>query len=119
METAVKTIWVKGEDIHMLDDIIAQEGWSPISESAIAQVAIDEKGIAGFHILQVKSHPEPLFVRPDLRGTSLAVELATNMKAFLDTMGITNFIVVADDPAMARLCEKFGMRLVTSPVYVK
>ncbi len=118
MTSTVKLLWLHGDDVHMLDDIIAHEGWTPLDANAVALTAIDDNGVAGFHVLHLVPIPT-LWVRPDLRGTSLAVDLATDMEKFLTDTNSKGFIVIADSPVSAKMCEKFGMRLVTSPVYIR
>lgn len=110
--------WIHGEDVHLLDDIVAANGWTPLNSSSLALVAMDDDGIAGFHVLRLVPIPT-LWVRPDLRGSRLALELAEDMEKFLTDTNSKGFIVIADDPASAKICEKFGMRRITSPVYIR
>lgn len=111
--------YITGDELVLIDGIVEAEGWTPLPSTALALVAFDEKGMAGFHILQMRPHAEPLWIRPDLRGTKLCVELATEMKQFLDQTNTQGYIVIADTIEAAKLCESFGMKRITSPVYIK
>ena len=46
-------------------------------------------------------------------------KLASVMYEFLDTMNARDFMAVANSPVTARICERFGMKPVTVPVYAK
>ena len=109
--------WLSGEDLEVINPIIEERGWTPPPKSALVLACFDEQGLAGFHVLRLVPHAEPLWVRKDLRGTGLATELAAEMHNFLVETGTHGFMVIADDPAAAQLCERFGMVKVTSPVY--
>lgn len=111
--------WIYGNDLAILDSVVAEKGWTPIPKSSMALIAVDKDGLAGFHVLRVVSHPEPLWVRFDKRGTGLAAELADGMSKFLEETGTEGFMCVADSPEAVKLCESLGMRLVTNPVYIK
>lgn len=111
--------WIQGEDIKILNDIVESQGWSPIPSTSIAFVAFDDEGLAGFHILQMRPHPEPLYVRPDLEGSGLSADLAGAMAQFLKDTNTNGFICIADTPEAEKLCKKFGMQKVSSPVYVR
>lgn len=111
--------WITGTHLGILDGIIKEQGWTPIPLNSMALVKIDERGIAAFHILQMKAHPEPLYVREDMRGTGLAADVAQEMANFLEATGTNSFICIADKPEVAKLCESLGMRRIDSPVYVK
>lgn len=114
------TKWIQGQElISLLSSIIEQQKWSPLPDSAMGIVAFDENGVAGFHILQLRPHPEPLWVRPDMEGTGLSGDLAGAMAQFLHDTNTGGFICVADTPEAEKLCKSFGMTKVTSPVYVK
>ena len=110
--------WLHGDDLKDLESVVHERGWTPIPSSSVALAIFDNKGLAGFHVLQMVPHPEPLWVREDLRSTGLAKELASSMYKFIEETNTTGFMVVADDPVAAKLCELFGMKLVTSPVYM-
>jgi len=109
--------WLKGEDLGVLAPIIEQEGWTPLPSSAMALAAFDENGLAGFHVLRLHPHAEPLWVRPDLRVGQVAFKLAAEMFNFLQETK-SPVMVIADSPVVAKMCEKFGMRKVDSPVYI-
>lgn len=111
--------WLKGSNIHIVDPIIEAQGWTPLPDSTILLIAFDEKGIAGFHALRMVPHPEPLYVREDLRDGELSSELAADMSKFLDDTGTNGIMVVAENAAAEDLCKSLGMKKLTSPVYVR
>lgn len=45
-------------------------------------------------------------------------ELASRMHTFLDEAEARGYMVVADNPVTQRLCERYGMSKIVSPVYV-
>lgn len=112
--------WVTGDKAVFLNPTIQALGWTPITEASVARIAFDEKGeLAGFYILQPRPHAEPMWVRPDLRGSSLAHDLAGDMEDFLESTNVQGFMCIAETPEAIRLCEKFGMKRVTHPVYMR
>ncbi len=113
--------WITGGDqLQCLRQVIQDQGWTPIPDSAVAYVAFDEAGkVAGFHILQLKPHAEPLYVRPDMEGTGLSGDLAGAMAQFLHDTQTDSFMAIADTPEAEKLCKSFGMTKVDSPVYIK
>lgn len=115
----LKTVWLSGEQIAGLAAIVAEQGWTPIPSKAVVLAAFDEEGLAGFHVLQMRAHVEPLYVRPSLRGTGLAMQLSGEMKQFLEDTGTGSYIVIADSPVAVRLCDMHGMKRIPSPVYIK
>jgi len=115
----MKKVWLLGEDILVLNDVIEREGWTQVNTSNVAVAAVDRDGIAGFHILRTMPHPEPLWIRPDKRNTGLAEELANDMYNFLKDTNTPSYMVVADTPEAVKLCEHFGMKRIESPVYLK
>lgn len=110
--------WIKGDELDQLSPIFLQEGWSPLPKSAMAILAFDGEGIAGFHVLRPHPFAGPAWVRPDKRGGPLAVILAKHVNELIEDSG-SPVIVVADNPVVAKMCELFGMRRVESPVYIR
>jgi hypothetical protein len=115
----MQTVFLTGDDLKILSPIFEEKGWSPLPISSVAIVMMDDKGVAGFHALQVVAHPEPLWVRPDMEGTGLAADLAGEMNDFLDSTNTNRIMCIADSPHAAKLCESLGMKLVSSPVYIR
>jgi len=116
--TSIDHYYLTGDEALILNPIIEQEGWTPINRDSIAIVAKDEDGIAGFFILRSIPHAEPMWIRPDLRKTSLAMSLASGMEQFLKETSTHGVVVIADNPVVQRMCESFGMRRVDSPVFI-
>lgn len=119
LETITYT-WIDGGALIALEPILAANGWTSLNgKTARALVAHDGTKLAGFHILQMLPHAEPLYVAPEYRGTGVALELAARMDVFLEDISCRAFMVVADTPEAVHLCEAHGMKLITSPVYLK
>ena len=112
--------WLQGEELEVLQPIVEKRGWTPLHPAAVARVAFDSEGlVCGFHVLQLRPHPEPLWVREDMRGTGLAGDLAGDMHHFLEETLTAGFMCIADSPEAEKLCKSFGMKKVEKPVYVK
>jgi hypothetical protein len=71
-----------------------------------------------FHVFQFLPYCGPMFVPTSMRGTGVAEKLANDMVNFLTDIHARGWVVVADSPHSAKLCEARGMDKVESPVYV-
>lgn len=113
--------WLTGpEACEWLNDTILARGWAELNpNTAMALCAFDGPKIVGFYVIQLFPHAEPMFVAPEFRGTGLADELADQMQKYLQEVRVRGCMIVADNPVVARMCEKRGMKRVTSPVYLR
>ena len=117
-------LWVMaGQDaspyLPQIDAAIQRMGWTPLNgKTSNVLVALDGEKVVGFHVPQLFPHAEPLFVDPGWQGTGLANELSGRMLDFLMSVNARGFMVIADSPHAEKLCQKFGMKRVTSPVYI-
>ena len=115
--------WIEGRTeskfVEKVNEILLNRGWTPLN-GATARIlcAFEDGALAGFHVLQLVPHCEPLWVEASYRGTGLAEELADRMLDFMREMNARGFMVIADTPEAQKLCEERGMKKVTSPVYM-
>lgn len=79
-------------------------------------VAEDEGEIVGFAFAQYILHPEPIYVMPRYRGTSVARELA---EAVRDKIGSRPCVAVAQNPFAEQLCRDMGMVEVPGKIFVQ
>src|SRR5208283_1618022 len=109
------------EDWARIDSILELRGAPPLNRPTTRiLVAEDESGkLGGFICMCLLPHIEPMWIAPSERGTGLAEELTNQMDKFLREVQVIGFFVVADNPFVVRLCEKFGMERIESPVYRK
>lgn len=117
--------WIDGfnatdAEWNRIEDLLASRGWSSLTRSTSRiLVAEDDDGeLMGFLVLQLYPHTEPLWVRPSARGTDVAAELSNRMVDFLIEIKARGWMVIADSPFAAKLCEERGMRKLEKPVYV-
>jgi len=115
--------WVEGrdcsqEDWDRIELILAARGWMSLSRQLTRVRLAEEDGkILGLFVFQMVPYAGPLWVSPSQRGLGLAEALAKEMLDFLVQAEARGWIVVADNPHSAKLCEDFGMRRVEVPVY--
>ena len=112
--------WLDGDDVKQLDGIFSENGW-PLLNPLLARalVARDDAGeIVGCFVLQLVSHAEPLFVKPELRGQGIAEELADRMQAFLAEMKAHSVFVIPGSQFAEQLCFNHGLKKLDKPVYV-
>ena len=111
--------WVEGEELRLIEPVLKARGWASMNgKTCRALCAFENGALVGFHVLQLFPHAEPIWVDKAHRGSGIAEDLADKMMEFLAEMNTRGFMVVADSPAAVQLCEKHGMRKVSSPVYV-
>lgn len=115
--------WVDGptasdEDWNKIEGVLALRGWMSLNRNT-TRILVAEKGdTMAFHVFQFVPYCGPLFVPPSMRGTGVAEELADKMMEFLADIQIRGWIVTAESPFAAKLCEDRGMTKVEQPVYV-
>jgi len=102
-----------------IDELCAARGWMSLNRQ-LTRILVAKRGeeIAGFIVLQLVPHTEPLYVAPSERGTDLAASLADQMVEFLLSVKARGWMVVADNPHAKKLCEDRGMTKVKSPVFI-
>jgi hypothetical protein len=117
--------WIDGptatdKEWGRFEDILVARGWMSLNRpTSRVLVAEDEHGaLAGFFVMQLVPHTEPLWVRPSRRGSEVAETLANMMAEFMMSMQARGWMLVADNPIVAKMSEARGMTKVESPVYV-
>jgi len=117
--------WVDGptatdEDWDKLDAILAARGWMSLNRPTTRiLLAEDEHGaMLGFFVMQLVPHTEPLWVLPSRRASGIAEELADRMLTFMLEIQARGWMLVADNPVVAKMAEARGMVKEESPVYV-
>lgn len=112
--------WLEGDELEILEPILAARGWTSLNGKVARAIgAFDETGkLVGFQVLQLFPMVGPLYVEPLSRGTGIASELTERMRTFLVNAQARGWMVIADAPFTAQLCEAHGMRKVESPVYL-
>lgn len=112
------TDWVSGSDVHMLDDIIAKEGWTPLNPDLSYAYVVKEDGeIIGFTILQMIAHCGPQYVNPINRGNGITEDMARAVIEKARDVGLKGFMVIADSPYTSKLCDEFGLEKINNPTY--
>jgi hypothetical protein len=116
--------WIDGAtasdaDWDRIEGILATRGWMSLNRPTTRiRVAEDDDGtLVGFYVLQMVPHAEPLWVAPSERSSGLADALADDMLRFLVDVRARGWMIVADNPVAARMCEARGMRKIKAPVY--
>ena len=116
--------WIEGrEAAEELDGILSVRGWAPLNPSSSpvitrARVAYDPAGaIAGFFVLQLFPFLGPVWIAPD-SPPELLTRLILDMREFLRDSRARGWLIIAEDPRVAALCESTGMTLVRHPVYL-
>jgi hypothetical protein len=116
--------WMDGplstnEDWVRLDNLLEKRGWSPLNRE-MSRILIAERdgNIIGFSVLQMLPFAGPLFVERNHRGSGIADKLAADTINYLVDCNARGWFVIADSPHVPKLCERFGMEKVQSPVYI-
>jgi hypothetical protein len=107
------------EEWQQVDAILARMGWMSLNRSTSRILVAETDGrIEGFSCVQLFPGVGPLYVRPKVRGSGVAEELADRTINFLVEVQARGWIVVADSPFTEKLCQERNMERIESPVYV-
>ena len=115
--------WIDGRDLTesewlKIDQILAAHGWSSLNrDTTLMELVEDGNGIVGFIVLQLHPLVGPEYVRPSVRGSGLAAELADDAVVKLTEMQARGWLVVAESDHAAKLCRERGMTRVMEPVF--
>lgn len=108
--------WIDGDELVILEPVLEKMGAASLNhKTARALCAFQGAEMVGFFVMQLFPHVEPLWVRPQSRGMGVAQSLASQMANYMSHS--RGFICIADNPFSEKMCQDFGMKLVTSPVY--
>lgn len=109
------------ELIDAVSSIIEENGWTPLNSNTPlhGECAYDGDKLVGFNIFQLFPLVGPMWVDEDYRGSGVPESLALRTIKFMDDVQARGYLVIADNPFTAKLCERYGMKRVESPVYMK
>ncbi len=113
--------WLEGDDLLVLDPILIAKEWASLNKVlSRALVAYDENNhIIGFEVFECLPHVGPLWVDPEWRGSGITEEMTEQMMQFLRANSVRGFMLVAESVFASKLAEKYNMRKLDDPVYVK
>ena len=74
--------------------------------------------LLGFFVLQLIAHTEPLFVVPSRRASGIAEGLADHMLEFMQEAKARGWMLVTDNPLVAKMSEARGMVPIQSSMKV-
>lgn len=118
------TRWLSGgEIVEHVNPVLAARGWAELNlDTCRVLGAFDEEGeghLVEFFVVQLFPLLGPLLrVDNEKRDAGETTrELATLMYDYLIAEEARGFIAVVDSPVTKRLCERFGMTPLESPVY--
>lgn len=115
--------WIDGptasqEEWDRIDDILAARGWMSLNRQ-LSRIRVAEQNgkLVGFFVFQCVPHTEPMWIIPSMRGTDVANKLADDMLNWLTEVRARGWMLVADNPVVAKMAEDRNMVKVESPVY--
>lgn len=119
----VRYRWIDGptateEEWQRIDDVLANRGWASLNRQTTRILVAERGNEFAFHIFQLVPYCGPLYLPRSMRGTGIAEELADQMMAFLVENNARGWLVTAESPHAAKLCENRGMMRVPYPTYV-
>lgn len=119
----MKVRWLApGEVLEHVNPVLAARGWAELNLDTCRVLAAfdEEKGhIVEFFVLQLFPLLGPL-LRTDNEKRDAGEttrELVKQMEEYLEAEQARGYLAIADSPVTVRLCERFGMTKMESPVY--
>ena len=117
--------WLEGDEIvNLVNPVMVARGWAALNvneDQPTCRVlgAFDEERLVEVFAFQLYPVLGPLLkIDPDFQDSGkCARELADRMRAFMNEVKARGCLAVADSPVTTRLCERFGMTPIGSPVY--
>jgi hypothetical protein len=115
-------------EVDLLQPLFEKIGWADaMPDPAYSKIIVAEAGkgknvlILGFSVVQFLCHVEPMWIRPDTRGTGLAEALSHATVEYVERESkVKRYVCVAKPGSFsARLAESVGMRPIPGQVYVK
>lgn len=101
-----------------VDLILESQGWMSLNrQTSRVYLAEEDDQIVGISCLQFMPFAGPLWIKKQIRGTGIADKMAADTIGWLGA-NTRGWFVVVDSPHVPELCERYGMRKVTSPVYI-
>lgn len=116
--------WLTNEEVlEIVNPELRKHGWAELN-TAIARVlgAFYQTGeLVEFFVLQLYPMLGPLLRLDNINTDNGAVsrELARRMDEFMTESQARGCLTIADNPVTVRLCERYGMTRVESPVFTR
>lgn len=113
--------WLDPEDYNQIAPFFNAEN-CPVPDPNFSRVlaAFAPSGeLAGFIVLQLVAHAEPIYVAPEHRQSGLGTILTQAMDGYAATVGVAGLYTQPTNTAASRLCEKVGFTEAEYPLWVK
>jgi len=121
--TDITTRWINlweatESELAQVEFVRESHGWTPFAYNLTRVLLAEVDGkIIGMQFLQLVAHPEPHYVDPKFRASSVSERLATEVIVFLRECAAPAWQCTADSPFAEKLCAARGMVPVEAPVY--
>lgn len=110
--------YLSGDEAQEFAPRLAALGYGiPYPNGAVIVLAMAAEKIAGFCVLQMLPHCEPLWVDPQMRASGLAEALADHAVTWLKAKGFPHFLACASNAFAEKLCQGQGMTAVEGRLY--
>lgn len=120
--------WLTNEEIETLvNPVMKIRNWAELNINEqfptcrVLGAFLDDGELIETLVMQMYPVLGPLVrINNELRDSGeTSRRLSVIMEAFLTDTGARDFMAVANSPVTARLCERFGMKKLDVPVYVR
>lgn len=99
--------FLEPNEYHLLEEIFKEyQGDLPSPNLSKIAIAEDENGIAGFFVLQLIPHCEPMWIRPDKQGSMLWFNLFCTLLPLMKEKGA---ICLEGNEVSAKIALSMGM----------
>lgn len=116
--------WLSAPEVqHVINPICSKEGWPQLNINVdqptnLVRGAFEDGNLVGFLAMQLFPMLGPAWVDPAYRDGTVSRQMADHMHEFLRSHEARGYLVVADNAVTERLCERYAMKRVESPVYM-
>ena len=118
--TQIDYRWLEPEEMGLIEPVLEKMNAISINREQSRVVgAFDGERLIGFFVMQLVPHLEPLYVDPDYRNGTVALNLVMEMVQFMKDCNARGAILVAEHPGVEKIAEHFGMERITHPLYSK
>lgn len=112
--------WLEPAEIEVANAAFRHQGWAELNPDASRALGAFIDG-ALVEVLALQLFPilgPMLKVDNTVNDPAISRKLADMMDAFLRSNDARGWLAIADSPVVARLCERYGMKQVSSTVYM-
>ena len=112
--------WLEPEEIEVANAAFRHQGWAEINPAASRVLGAFIDG-ALVEVLAFQLFPilgPMLKLDNTVNDPAIGRKLADMMDSFLRDNDARGWLAIADSPVVERLCERYGMKRVSSPVYM-